>query len=59
MKFWLQIGLRFEPIWYFMAQPQKLNILADFFFIFVKNMHKIEKWLHGRAYFKIGPKNAQ
>ena len=42
MKFWLQIGLRFEPIWYFMARPQKLNILGDFF-IFVKNMHLVVK----------------
>ena len=37
MKFWLQIGLRFAPTWYFMTQPQNLNILADFIYFCEKH----------------------
>ena len=58
MKFWLWVGLNSEPILPFVTQPPKMFILADFF-SFVKNMHKIEKLLHGQTYFKIGPKKAQ
>ena len=30
LKFLLQVGLRFGPIWYLMTQPPKMSLLADF-----------------------------
>ena len=29
LEFWLQVGLRFDPIWYLMTQPPKMSLLAD------------------------------
>ena len=30
LEFWLQVGLRFDPIWYLMTQPPKMSLLTDF-----------------------------
>ena len=31
LTFWLQVGLRSDPIWHFMTQLPKMSRLADFF----------------------------